>query len=308
MTVLDIQVHYPSDVGGDFSSKLEVVSSDLSPLSDYIKDLARKPALKDRLVYLTFVCSKIYKQIHLEHVPNLHSYALYTVNHEGHSVEGSDIVNLVCDDYGTLYQEDISIMGRDKSISFSYHEDTIDTKLIDLQSNFNLGVVEQLNVEVTPVREMKLLPSDRRLERIEVKQLTGKVIPIDIPLLSTVGDLKAAIRDKEGIPVDLQRLVCGGKMLEYEDMTLWDYNIGAGASVHCILNLRGGMFHVTSGRMGFNPTRPFAVKRFTVKLSNLKNDVLAVIPGVEGSAHSGADLMELINPFIKKHVATCKKM
>jgi ubiquitin len=53
-----------------------------------------------------------------------------------------------------------------------------------------------------------------RLGHLFCRTLTGKVIKLDYYHLDTVLNLKERIQAKEGIPVDQQRLVYGGKQLE----------------------------------------------------------------------------------------------
>ena len=51
--------------------------------------------------------------------------------------------------------------------------------------------------------------------------------------------VKQALQEKEGIQVDQIRLIHSGKQLA-DDKTLESYNIVAGATIHMVLQLRGG--------------------------------------------------------------------
>lgn len=54
----------------------------------------------------------------------------------------------------------------------------------------------------------------------------------------TVLEVKQMVRGREGVPVEHQRLIFGGKMME-DNRRLEDYNVKRGSSLHLVLRLRG---------------------------------------------------------------------
>jgi hypothetical protein len=85
---------------------------------------------------------------------------------------------------------------------------------------------------------------------IYVKTMTDKTVCIVLHPTCTIDDMKVRIQSEEGIPPDQQRLIYAGQQLE-DHRTLSDYDIKAGATIHMVLRLRGGMYDPTSGREGF---------------------------------------------------------
>ena len=72
---------------------------------------------------------------------------------------------------------------------------------------------------------------------IIVKTLTGKSIEIYCWLTDTINVLKSRIFDKEGIPIEQQRIIYKGKMLE-DGKTLNDYNAQFGCVFHLVTRLK----------------------------------------------------------------------
>jgi len=69
---------------------------------------------------------------------------------------------------------------------------------------------------------------------IFIKTLSGKTITFDVEPTESIRALKAKIKEKENVPIDLQRLVFAGKDLE-DDKDLKAYNVGKESIIHLVL-------------------------------------------------------------------------
>mmetsp|Transcript_44370 Transcript_44370/g.70255 ORF Transcript_44370/g.70255 Transcript_44370/m.70255 type:complete len:156 (+) Transcript_44370:75-542(+) len=75
---------------------------------------------------------------------------------------------------------------------------------------------------------------------LSVKTLAGKTVTVEVEEGETIGDIKAKIQDKEGIPPKEQRLIFGGKQLD-DRKTLQQYDIKEDSVINLVLRLRGGI-------------------------------------------------------------------
>jgi hypothetical protein len=124
----------------------------------------------------------------------------------------------------------------------------IQDKYIDLND-------QPLSIFIDPIED----PVDIHIERtyensdndiqIFLKTLTGRTITININKDATINDLKYAYFVKDNKLERWQNVtLCFAGTTLQNDKTLSFYKIQSDCTIHAILNLRGGMFHETSGR------------------------------------------------------------
>jgi ubiquitin len=74
-----------------------------------------------------------------------------------------------------------------------------------------------------------------------VKTLTGKTITLEVEPDDLIESVKSKLQDKEGVPLDQQKLIFKGNELQ-SDTKLYDYNVKNESVIHMVLGLKGGSF------------------------------------------------------------------
>jgi len=97
--------------------------------------------------------------------------------------------------------------------------------------------------------------------QIFVKSLMGRTTAYEVRPDLTIGGFKRLVEERDAIPPKQQRLIFAGKQLDAG--TLADYDACAGATLHLVLTLRGGMHVESSGREGFGAAPPPAAQPAT---------------------------------------------
>lgn len=110
-------------------------------------------------------------------------------------------------------------------------DDSLNLLDYDIESHSIINVIFNMNGGGT----------DGPTKQIFIKTLQGKTLTLDVSDTDSIASIKNKIFEKEGIPVEQQRLVFNGKQLE-DNQTIADYNIEENSNIHLVLRLRGGIF------------------------------------------------------------------
>jgi hypothetical protein len=141
--------------------------------------------------------------------------------------------------------------GDDCELVFQVSDDSLSISSVGIYAGIHLVVrsLAERCYDAVP------LSTDARTQ-IFVKSLYGTSISV---LCDVERDTAQALRqrysDISNVPVNQMRLIFAGRHLD-EVKTLAQHKIGELSTVHCVLRLRGGMMHETSGRSNFEATLP----------------------------------------------------
>ncbi|KAI6704008.1 hypothetical protein NL676_013144 [Syzygium grande] len=114
-------------------------------------------------------------------------------------------------------------------------------EIIALQSQTSpRGKEDQLSSGSNKIEESQSCSSLSVLRtQIHVKTLKGKTVIIEVESSETVHNVKVQIQDREGIPMDQQKLIFGGKELKNGVQTLAEYHIHNESVLHLDLRQKG---------------------------------------------------------------------
>jgi large subunit ribosomal protein L40e len=141
--------------------------------------------------------------------------------------------------------------------------------------------------------------------QIFFKALGGNTVTLELSPNDLIAAVKLKLQKKDGTPAKEARLIYAGMQLE-DHKTLGDYNIRKESLLHVTLRLRGGMMHISSGRMDYistlsplvqpvDPGTPaVCLDRHKIRIGPESEDVLYVY------AHPGATTAQLIKYLIEK--------
>ena len=74
---------------------------------------------------------------------------------------------------------------------------------------------------------------------ITIKTLSGRKLSLDFEPTQKVEEIKNALQEKEGIPVQQIRLIYSGKILK-DELTIKEANISPGTTLMIMMHLKGG--------------------------------------------------------------------
>ena len=165
--------------------------------------------------------------IHLIKNPKNTDYAVIEVA-DNRNKNNKQIFELNVDLYDDILEQICDLKNIQNSNLYLRYNGQIENYIFSIISDYKLG--KKIKVELYQVN-----PSIE----INIKTLTSRIFTLKVDPEEHVEYSKFRIQDKEGIPLDQQRLIYEGHQLE-DNRTLSDYKIKNGSTLHLVLRLRGG--------------------------------------------------------------------
>ncbi|AAD25767.1 Belongs to the PF/00240 Ubiquitin family [Arabidopsis thaliana] len=132
---------------------------------------------------------------------------------------------------------------REIKVEFAMHISikTLEGKRIKLEVEDSSNTID-LKIHGEPTRELVVdlspTPDTGAIMMIFIKTLTGRTNTYEVKGSDTIRELKAKHEEKEGIPVEQQRLIFQGRVLE-DSKAISDYNIKHESTLHITLHQCG---------------------------------------------------------------------
>lgn len=198
-----------------------------------------KKKLNSEICYLNIALNKKPLDVTLEFLSDLEFIKIYIIYKENKwELEVNrysnrlDLMQYLKEKYSFIY---------DKDKEYPILRDRDDHARIEVLRDSNIIDGDEIFLEFIPTYDSiysKIYDSSFHFT-VFIKTLTGKSMPIDVCLDTTIFELEILIELKEGILYEEQRLVFAGKQLE-SNRTIRDYNIQRESYIHSVLRLRGG--------------------------------------------------------------------
>lgn len=130
--------------------------------------------------------------------------------------------------------------------SYSYNFDNYNS---NMTSRINQILAQEYVSEIPTAPDIsKLISADKKASassnrkrwggQVFVKTLTGKTITLEVESNDTIENIKYKVKDKEGLPIDMQHFIFNGNTLK-NNKTLSDYDIHREDAIYLKLNMRG---------------------------------------------------------------------